>query len=394
MPRQGRGPHLWLNPERNTWYIKDGRERQGTGCHKSDRAGAEQKLAEYTAGKELKRNTSGKRAPSQILVAHVIGLYLTEVAPERAREHEIKKRLGTVNEFFGKFYLSELTDDLYKAYAKFRGDGAGRRELEDLRAAINYHRGKNLCDALIAVKLPSKGQARQAFLTREDAAKLIWHCWRYREIQHGKPTGKYSRKHIARFIVAAIYTTRRKGALLETALERAPDRPWIDLRVGALWGKPLPEGHKKRQPNVPLPSRLLGHIRRWAKNGARHLVEFHQGEEVGSIDKGFANACRDAGIDPEICVHSLRHTGITWLATEGRATVYQICRYAGITEDVFWNVYAHFNARYMQEIMDGFSRHREQKGSRDHYRDYNAVNKPGQTSQGVANIADFSRKAG
>ena len=47
---------------------------------------------------------------------------------------------------------------------------------------------------------------RERWLTGGEAARMIWAAWRYREKQKGKPTGRRSRQHIARFILLALYT--------------------------------------------------------------------------------------------------------------------------------------------------------------------------------------------
>jgi hypothetical protein len=43
--------------------------------------------------------------------------------------------------------------------------------------AEGYHR------EIVKVSLPEKGEPRDKWLTRSDAAKLIWTSWRYREMQ-------------------------------------------------------------------------------------------------------------------------------------------------------------------------------------------------------------------
>ena len=48
-----------------------------------------------------------------------------------------------------------------------------RRELEDLRAAINHHRREGLCNAIVDVVLPPKSQLAERWLTRSEAARLI-----------------------------------------------------------------------------------------------------------------------------------------------------------------------------------------------------------------------------
>lgn len=66
-------------------------------------------------------------------------------------------------------------------------------------------------------------------------------------------------------------------------------RAYVDLDRGIFYR--LAEGHaetKKRQPPVPLPPRLLAHMRRWHERKliARHFVEFN-GAGVKSVKTGF-----------------------------------------------------------------------------------------------------------
>src|SRR6185312_6444872 len=110
----------------------------------------------------------------------------------------------------------------------------------------------------------------------------------------------------------ALYTTRRKGAILSAALSPMEGRPWADLDRGVLYGAPGAKRSKKRQPAIALPMRLLGHMRRWKRNGQQYAVEFN-GEPVGSIDKAFAANVVDAGLGPDVIPHTTRHSGITWL---------------------------------------------------------------------------------
>ncbi len=70
------------------------------------------------------------------------------------------------------------------AYLPAKPSGAGaRRDLEDIRAAINHHAKLNLHRELVNVWLPDKSPPRQEWLTRSEAAALLWVCWRYREVQ-------------------------------------------------------------------------------------------------------------------------------------------------------------------------------------------------------------------
>ena len=213
---------------------------------------------------------------------------------------------------------------------------------------------------------------------------MVWKAWRYREVQKGYPTGRRSRQHIARFLIAALYTTRRKGAILAASLGRAEGRPWVDLERGVFYGRPGAAQSKKRQPIVVVPPRLLGHLRRWHHNGQANVIEFN-GAPTGSISKAFAAVARDAGLGPGVMPHTTRHTGITWLAIEG-VDPYEICRFAGITMEVFEAVYAHHHPDFMTGVHKGFNRHR--------IRHRNAATEREQTPANVTKIADYSRDAG
>jgi integrase len=102
---------------------------------------------------------------------------------------------------------------------KRKTQSGARRDLSVLRAAINFHREEGLCDRIVSVTLPEKEQARDRWLTRSEAAALIWRAWRYREVQKGQTTGRRSRQHVARFILA-LYTGTRAGAVRGAAFER------------------------------------------------------------------------------------------------------------------------------------------------------------------------------
>jgi len=115
--------------------------------------------------------------------------------------------------------LCDVNGSSCRAYARFRGtDGASRRDLEDLRAAVNHHAKEGLHRGSVRVALPPKGNPRERWLTRSEAARLLWTCWRYRETQAihiGKNKGqkiendKRPLRHVARFVRIGLYTGTR-----------------------------------------------------------------------------------------------------------------------------------------------------------------------------------------
>ena len=171
-----------------------------------------------------------------------------------------------------------------------------------------------------------RSEPPERWLSRGEAARLIWSAWRYHEIQKGHPTGRRARAHVARFLIAAHYTARRKDALLAAPLKPTEGRPWIDLDRGVFYGRPSARRGKKRQPPIRIPTQLPAHMRRWRKNGQAYLIEFN-GAPIGSIDKAFAANVDAVGLDADVVVHTTRHTAITWLAMGGVDPYEPVCRH-------------------------------------------------------------------
>src|SRR5262245_65246085 len=103
-----------------------------------------------------------------------------------------------------------LADISHDAYVRQRGaQAAARRELEDLRAAIRHHWEAGLCAALTPVALPDRGQVRERWLTRNEAARLLWAAWRLRQRWRDGSRDRTTAQHVARFILVGLYTGTR-----------------------------------------------------------------------------------------------------------------------------------------------------------------------------------------
>ena len=108
----------------------------------------------------------------------------------------------------------------------------------------------------------------------------------------------------------------------------------------------------KRQPTVPLPGRLLVHMRRWydKKIIANHFVEW-QGAGVKSVKNGFARAVKVAKLDlsdGNVTPHTLRHTAATWLMQLG-TDPWEAAGYLGMSVKVLIDTYGHHHPDYMKE---------------------------------------------
>jgi hypothetical protein len=152
--------------------------------------------------------------------------------------------------------------------------GGAKRDLEDLRAAINHHHNEGLHRHTVGIVLPECGKSRERWLTRDEAARLLWTCWRTHEAQEGAATDKRPLRHLCRFLLLGLSTESRPGVILTAAWDRGPGHSWVDAERGLFHR--LPEGTRetaKRQLPVPLATRLLAHLRRWERaDGGRGLV--------------------------------------------------------------------------------------------------------------------------
>jgi integrase len=393
MPAKSKGPRLWLRKARRqagrvthpaVWVIRDGEHQESTGCSQSDRGDAERALEAYLNRKHTAQaKKGGARDPDQIPIADALNLYAGQVASGHARPKETAQKIGRLLAFFGTSTLADINGDLCRQFAVSSSTRSmAREDLIVLRSAINHHRAEGHCHKVVSVVLPEKSAAREGWCTRAQVAKLIWTAWRYREIQDGKPTNRRPWRHVAKFLLVTAYTGTRSGATCAAALEPTEGKGWIDMDRGIFYRRPAGEREtKKRRPPVPIPHRLLAHLRRWKRLGQRFAVEWY-GEPVHDCDKAFRNVARAAGL-PKVTPHVMRHTCGTWLAQSG-APLWQSAGFLGMTVQQFEETYGHHHVDYMGEVRAALDRppqlrHRMNATKRE------------QTSSNVTKIADRLR---
>lgn len=353
MPRRSKGPRLWLQPERRRsdgtleraiWVIRDGAIKRSTGAGSRQLAKAETAFADYILAKSRVTRLSN-RDPSQVGIADVIAIYSDDIAANHTRPLETAARLGRILDYFGGKTLAYVNKATCGDYTRSRGkQAAARRELEDLRAAIRHHWEAGLCSSLTPVVLPDRGQSRTRWLTRGEAAHLLWSA---RAVGH----------HVARFVLVALYTGTRAGAVCGAALRPTEGCGWIDLEHGVFYRRAAGKAEtKKRQPPVRLPPRLLAHLRRWKRLrfSSRFAVEYH-GRAVLRINKAFRSARAIAGLGPDVTPHTLRHTCATWLAQAGVPT-WEAAGFLGMTAEMFERTYGHHHPDHQSRAVNAFNR--------------------------------------
>ncbi len=416
MSRQSKGARLWLEPERKengrirkraTWVIRDGARKVSTGCARGERADAERALAKYIAAK-YQPSRQRDRDPSETLVLDVLNLYLSEIAAKHVRPEETSQRILTLAKFWQPYMLADINGELCRNYVKWRvgqpwksskpartncparavTEASARRELEDLRAAINHHIDEGRCSQVIPVVLPEKSAPRADWLTRSQAASLICAAWRAKQLFRDKKTQRETGKHIARFILVGLYTGTRHAAICGAAFHPAIGRGHVDLERGVFYRRAQGAREtKKRQPPIRLDGRLLAHLRRWQRLGiATHSVIEWNGKPVRSVRKGFAAAVKTANLDKHVTPHTLRHTAATWAMQNG-ADLWQTAGYLGMTVETLEAVYGHHHPDHQAGAAAAIAGRKLGRQDGDRM----GVNKAGQTRTSAMKIAVVSR---
>lgn len=374
MPRKSKGAHLWFRKPRfdkatgrliaaGQWYIIHAGKHVPTGCAEGQEAEADQQLAEYKI--DHYRPVRRARDVEDIPIAEVLAIYDADLRDKQANKRTYDARILRLNDWWGGKKLAEVNGQTCREYVAFRGNAGGaRRDLEDLRAAIGHHSKEGLHRVEVRVWMPEKGEARDRWLTRAEAAKLIWACWRYRETQKrhrgpdkGKtlPTSKRPLRHVARFILLGLYTGTRAGAIAAASPYPAEGRAWVDLDAGIFYR--LAKGRKatnKRQTPVKLPPNLLGHLRRWKRTAITtgHFIEYN-GAPVERVNKGFAHGVKLAGLEGDVVPHTLRHTAATWLMQNG-ADLPGAANLLGMSIQTLERVYWHHHPDFQRSAVEAF----------------------------------------
>ena len=337
MPRKTAGARLYERSN-GIFSIRDGARFISTGTR--NRREAEAALARFIVQKD---RPAGPSTPDQVTVADVLEIYGEKHAPTVKAPERIGYAIQALLPILGDLPVAIINGGVCRRYAETRNKAAGtvRRELGALQAAINFAYSEGYLTAARKVRLPEKSAPRDRWLTRDEVARLLWAAYR-------SPKGK----HLARFILTAIYSGTRSDAILGLRFMPSTVGGWCDTESGMMYRRAAGQAEtKKRTPPIPIPRPLLAHLRRWERNGARYAVEVG-GQRVASVKTAWKRALAEAGID-HCTRHDLRHTAITWAMQRGMDR-WLAAGFFGVTMDVLEQTYAHHHPDYLQgaaEIM-------------------------------------------
>ena len=254
MPRKSAGARLYQRAKgrgAGYWVIRDGGRFVSTGTR--DRREAESKLAAYIAQRD---RPAGPSTPDRLTVADVLDIYGREHAPTVRAPETIGYSIKALLPLLGALPVGSISGEVCRRYAKSRdrSPGTTRREMGVLQAAINYAHAEGYLTAPVKVKLPAMPAARDRWLTRDEAARLLRAAYR-------NPKAK----HLARFILVALYTGTRSDAILRLGFMPNTVGGWVDTDRGVLYRRGGRRGgdqeaHPGRAHPAPLagPSAAMG----------------------------------------------------------------------------------------------------------------------------------------
>jgi integrase len=268
MPRRNTGPRLrWLK-KRKCFYVtwtEHGRSRECS-TRTADREQAEIFFAEWLQRRGRPRGPSD---PTAILVTDVLNEYAEQRGPKVVAPARIAYAVLALTNFFEGNTVANVTPHTCGRYVeercgpsklnnpsehaakpniamRNRSTGTARRELGVLRAAINYAYRNGRITRAVSVDLPERPEPRDRWLTRVEAARLVKAA--------RTPQG---RLYMPLFVLIAIYTGRRKEAILSLRW------PQIDLKARTInFEIGSRKRTNKRRGIIPVPPRLLPHLKR------------------------------------------------------------------------------------------------------------------------------------
>lgn len=336
MGRRSEGYKLKKREESGIWYIhwSEGRRpfRQSTGTR--SRAEAEQFYAEFIKG------LSKAPAPPEHLytVSECVDHYIDEHLQGKASLKVAKWSNAPLSSILGDSIAISITPSQITKYVAQRKEkglsyATIRRELELLRASLYHAVRENRIIKAPAIKLPPPPPAREKYLTRKEAAKLV---------------DAAKQKHIKLFILIALHTGQRKGAILDLTWDR------VNFKSGVIDFNPpgRMQTAKKRVP-IRMNSVLVSAMKKAQKERkGEYVIEFRGSEgRVDNIRHGFTAARKAAGLPDTVTPHTLRHTCGTWLAQAG-VDMWRISGILGHTTSRTTELYAKHDPDYMKDAIE------------------------------------------
>ncbi len=274
----------------------------------------------------------------------VLALYARQQGPEVRSKATLAHCIDNLAPFWSDLVVADIKRETCQRYRdeRKRADGTVRRELGVLQAALNHCHLNGYLLEVPQVWLPPPSPPRDRWLTRAEAARLLW-CAR-------------RTPHVYRFIWLGLFTGTRSKAVLSLQWQPNFSGGHIDLDAGLLFRRSAAEREtKKRQTPARLAPAMLLRIARWRASCRQHVIEW-RGNPIASVKRGFRDACSRAelaGVSP----HTLRHTAITWAMQNG-APPTEVASYFGVTLQELERTYLHHHPDHQKRVGEALLRRR------------------------------------
>jgi len=341
MPRPNRGPYLKFIKERGRYYIQWSEggivKKRSTGtCELQE---AQIIIAEFIRERQIREQPNGPADPSHYLISDALALYAELRAPETKSPDRIAYACEALLDFWEGNTVAEISKQTCRAYMRERAksDGTMRRELSVLRAALNFAHSEGRLTYVPPVLLPPKTPGKDRWLTRLEAAMLL---------NAARTASGPVRLYLPLFILMGLYTGARKSAILSLRWTQ------VDLDNGLIDFLPAGERQSnKRRAKIPIPNKLLGHLKRARYRGSDLGYVVHkEGKKLKDVKHSFASACNKAGVF-EATPHTLRHTCGTWLAQRG-VSLFEIGGWLGQSNERTVELYAHHHSDFLSDAKE------------------------------------------
>ena len=346
MPRKQLPPRLYLRKRKGrdpTWVVKDAGQEHSTGCGPDDRAKAEAWLAQYLARRF--RAPDAPQTPDEMGIADALAIYASEHAPNAADPARISYAIEALLPFWGELRVTAIRAQTCRLYGRKRAvsNGTIRREIGTLRAALRYCVNEGYLTRSPAVALPERPPARERWLTRSEVAAML------RAARSDPHT-----RHLARFILIAVYTGTRKQDILRLQFTPSMTGGHFDIAEGMLHRKSIAARKtKKRGTPARLPRQLIAHARRWERLSIRYAVEY-AGRPVKDIKRAWASVAERAGVQGA-SPHTAKHTAVTWAMQRG-ADLGDAAAFFGTSIQTIESTYFHHHPDFQKSAVAALER--------------------------------------
>lgn len=339
MPRRNKGAYVAYRKDRG-WYgvleFIDGRRKWLSSCHETEEEARSALLDILIARRQ------GRTLYKDILVGSILKNYLDTHVPHTASPDKARIYHRIISPFWAQLKLQEVTtancqkycqmrsNQFKEKYGKEMSNASLRRELEHLSAALNYAKKNDVIEKVPDIWKPSRVRARQRWLTRSEAAKLLW------------ASRNSEAEHLSLAILLGLYTGARIGAILNLRWKH------IDFHNEVIDFRGSQKSNNKGYAVVPIPRNLMTFLRIKRDNEFTYVINL-EGKPIKSIKTSLATACRKAELE-DVTANVLRHTHASWLKQDGVASAFIASNMGHSTPDMVDRTYGHMNQSYHDVI--------------------------------------------